>query len=459
MKKIIYILSAALLALTAASCKPEPVLTVSPNPVEVASSSGSGSVSITANYPWSASCSASWVHLKKTSGTEEDASLSFTVDENTTPDERTATITVTSESLSQSVTVKQAQCNKLILSNKEETIGVEGGTITVKLSTNVAYTVSISSGTTWLKQTSTKGLQDFTETFVAEENTTYDERRCTITFTASSAGLREVVTVIQKQKDALILEGESDYSFDSTGGSFVVELKSNIGCVASIAEGAAWLSQISTKGLQPYEFQFKVAKNSSTDPRGGKIEFKDNEGNVAQTVTVFQKGVPHVILDQDAILLEKEGGDAVVNVETNVAYQVVIPEEAAEWLSATQNEDGTQITFHLAENTDASSRYAKVTVKGDEGAASATLTVTQRGSDQMLVFVHSNKTLTIPAISGTDVSGSINWGDKKIDEYASGKKHTYSKAGTYSVSVTVVHAETVEFPELIGIASIDLSGL
>lgn len=457
MKKIIYILSAALLALAAASCKPEPVLSVSPNPVEVTSASGNSKLTITANYPWAASCNASWVHLKATSGTEEDTSLSFTVDENTTPDERTATITVTSETLSQSITVKQAQCDKLILSSKEETIDSAGGTITVKLSTNVTYSVSISSGTTWLKQSGTKGLQDFTETFIVEENTTYDERRCVITF--SSGSLRESVAVIQKQKDALILESESDYSFDSTGGTFVVELKSNIGCVASVAEGAAWITQINTKGLQPYEFQFKVGKNGSNDARGGKIVFKDDAGNVAESVTVFQKGVPHVILDQAAILMEKEGGDAVVNVEANVTYQIQIPEEAAEWLTATQNEDGTQITFHLAENTDASSRYAKVTVKGDEGAASATLTVTQRGSDQMLVFVHSNKTLTIPAISGTDVSGSINWGDQKIDEYTTGKKHTYSKAGTYSVSVTVVHAETVEFPELIGIASIDLSGL
>lgn len=457
MRKIHILFAAAAAAVLAASCKPEPVLTVSPASIEVKTAdSATESVSVTANYPWNASANASWVHLKNPSGTEEDKTLGFTVDANTTPDARSATITVTSEGLSQTVTVTQAQMDKLVLSSKEETVSPEGGTLTVKLQSNVSYTVEIQGGVDWLTKSGTKGMQDYTETFAVAPNDTYGERTCTITF--AGAGLKEVVTVTQPQNDGFIVDGDFDYSFDANGGTFTVDLKSNIGAKVSIPEGdASWITQLKTKALDDYQFQFRVEKNFETKSRSGKIELTDDKGNVEATLTVFQRAKPYLTLSADSFLVDREASQVTVDVNTNVELDILVPEAAAGWLSVTLSEDGKQLLIDVAENPAAGSRYAVVTLQGKEDPISATLTVTQRGEDQMLSFIHNLRTVTAPAITGPEVSGTVDWGDKATEAYAENQTHKYAKNGTYTVVMTVAGGTAVEFASLSGILLIDLS--
>lgn len=459
MKRLHILLGLALAAVLAVSCKPEPVLTVSPGSFELpTSASGSGSVVVTANYPWTASTGASWIHLKKTSGTEEDKTLDFTIDANTTPDERSASITLSSEGLSQTVTVKQAQMNKIVLSSREETVGPEGGTLTVKLQANVPYTVEIQSGVDWLTKSGTKGLQDFTETFTVKANDSYGDRSCIITFVSTSAGLKDVVTVTQTQNDGFIVEGDADYKFDSNGGTFTVDLKSNIGAKVNIPkEYSEWLSQVKTKALEDYQFQFKVERNFKTEPRAGVIELLDEKGAVEATITVSQRAKPVLTLDNDSFLVGKEASQVTVNITTNVDLNIEIPEDAVGWLKGAVNEDRTQIVFDVTENTAAGPRFAVVTLSGKEDPISATLTITQRGDDQMLSFTHTNRTVTIPTVSGPEVSGTVDWGDKTTEAYAENMTHKYSKNGTRTVVMTVAGGTSVEFASMTGILQIDLS--
>jgi len=75
----------------------------------------------------------------------------------------------------------------------------------------------------------------------------------------------------------------------------------------------------------------------------------------------------------------------------------------------------------------------------------------------MLSFTHTNRTVTIPTVSGPEVSGTVDWGDKTTEAYAENMTHKYSKNGTRTVVMTVAGGTSVEFASMTGILQIDLS--
>ena len=75
---------------------------------------------------------------------------------NTTYDDRTATVTIRMEDLSQSVTIKQPANKGVVLPKQVFDLQSDAKTIDVEVQANVQYTVSTS--VSWIKQTGTKGL-------------------------------------------------------------------------------------------------------------------------------------------------------------------------------------------------------------------------------------------------------------------------------------------------------------
>lgn len=73
-------------------------------------------------------------------------------------------------------------------------------------------------------------------------------------------------------------------------------------------------------------------------------------------------------------------------------------------------------------------------------------------------ITHSNASFTVPEITGTAVSGTVSWGDRKREDYAIGATHSYTASSTYTVTLTLRGAETMELGSLQGISTIDLSG-
>lgn len=93
------------------SCQKAPKLTItSPSSIEFSVDGSSGTITFTANRDWSASVSDSWVSVSPSSGTASDGPVSITVrcNANTTYDDRTSTVIIRMEELSQTIIVMQA---------------------------------------------------------------------------------------------------------------------------------------------------------------------------------------------------------------------------------------------------------------------------------------------------------------------------------------------------------------
>ena len=222
------------------SCQKAPVLTItSPISVELSVDGSSETITFTANRDWAVGTSDSWVTVSPSSGAASDGPVTVTVrcDANTTYDDRTSTVTIKMEDLTQSISVRQPANIGLIVPIQSYEVEVEGGAIEVEVQANVNYEVNISAH--WIKQSSTKALTTDKLAFIVEENKTRDVREATITI--SGSGKTQVVTIKQKKEYYL--------TFDIVSGGAII-WKCPEGVEREIQyskNGGEWISITSSK--------------------------------------------------------------------------------------------------------------------------------------------------------------------------------------------------------------------
>lgn len=189
-----------LAALTGCQKAPELKYT-GPASLEFSAGGSGGTITFTPNRDWTVSAADTWVHVSPANGAASDNPVRVTVncDANTTYEDRTSTVTIRMESLTQRVEVKQPANLGLIVPAGSASVELpaDAKTFEVEVQANVAYTVAISAD--WIKQTGTKALTPQTLTFSAEENPTYDERSAEITI--SGSGLSQSIAVKQAGKE------------------------------------------------------------------------------------------------------------------------------------------------------------------------------------------------------------------------------------------------------------------
>ena len=163
----------------------------------------------------------------------------------------------------------------------------EGDSKQVTFSATVEWTTSASES--WVSIAPKSGQPgDAVITVTAGKNEAYDPRTATVTI--KSGEDTKTVNVTQKQKGALLLT-ESTISVAAEGGKVTITAKANSNVTATIATDAqSWISNITTKGLIDYVFEFEVQANAEESPRSGQIVFSNEAGS--ETITIQQEGAP-----------------------------------------------------------------------------------------------------------------------------------------------------------------------
>ena len=193
MKKIMVIGALWAILLMSVSCKKAPSLTVSPATCEVSSDGGTVQLNVNANYPWTAETDANWIRVVTKSGAAEETVLNIVVSGNDLPDGREANVTVTCESVMQTVKVVQRLKPMVVpVEGKEISFGSEAQVAEIEVNTNVDFQVEVSSSESWLKVLSTKGLRTTKVALSLEENETFSLREATLKFTCDGATISEI---------------------------------------------------------------------------------------------------------------------------------------------------------------------------------------------------------------------------------------------------------------------------
>ena len=177
---------------------------------------------ITSNADW---CKASIDFAKST--------MTVIVDENETFDPRTATVTISDivDGVSKrSFTVSQGQCDAIQTGENSYTVKTDGGTVSIKLLTNVSYKVAVTYDEVakdWITvRSQTRGLVEKTVELDVAKNTSQKVRNAAVRIYDEKSGVEDRVLITQEFTDYMDID-PIEYEIDERGGIVSVNVKSN----------------------------------------------------------------------------------------------------------------------------------------------------------------------------------------------------------------------------------------
>lgn len=326
----------AAVAIAAVSCVQEPSQEQTPvykGEVKLSSSStltvgaegGSVEIRFTASDDWTAALSndrAEWLSLSPAKGSAGEATVSVSVDPNDTPDERSAAIRVNCGTATASVTVVQKQKDALTQTASKTQFGPEGGSFTIDVTANVEYSFEISGD--WIHQVATRSMTTQSVTFSVDANEDTRKREGSVTVKSSLGS--ETVTIYQEATSPSIVLSAENVAVTTEGGSFTVDVNTNVDVTMSITEGAEWLSEVRTRSMSTHTYTFQAGANESTDVRTGRITFRNEANGVEASVTVTQMQKDALVVAQSLYEIGAEGGGISIEASANVELDVAISE-------------------------------------------------------------------------------------------------------------------------------------
>ena len=160
-------------------------------------------VEVQANVQYTVSVSDSWVMQTGTKGLTKNT-LVFSVSENTTYDNRNASITIKSQNnavADQVITVRQAQKDALIVKDTNFNLPYGGGGVEIKVEANVSFDVT--PNVEWIHFVGTKALSNSTVSLTVDENPTYSAREGKVEIKQKNGTISHSVTVKQAGRIAV----------------------------------------------------------------------------------------------------------------------------------------------------------------------------------------------------------------------------------------------------------------
>ncbi len=332
----------------------------------MATEGGSTSVSFTASTSWSASIintkADSWCSVVPTSGVAGAASITITAKENTTPDNRSASVVIKAGTATQTIKVEQKQKDALTVTASSFEISADGREIKVATKANVSFTHTISTDAqSWIKAVQTKALKDSTLTFEIAANDNLANRSGQIYL--ASGDLKDTVNVYQAGETPTIVVSKDEYILKSEGESFEVEVASNVNATMSMVfpQGVdTWISENTTRTVSTNKFYFAAHANETYISRSALIIFSNAETNLSDTVTVSQAQKDAIVVAKSSYNVENEGGTVEIEIGHNVDYEYTI---SADWITKAETKafETDKLVFNVAENTSYDNREGKIT--------------------------------------------------------------------------------------------------
>ena len=262
-----------------------------------------------------------------------------------------------------------------VLTTSFSSIPDVGGTLSVAITSNADWSVSIPAEADWLSANPINGEagENITITLTATANEGYDKRTANVTVSCKNENGEDSAefTVTQKQKGALILtEDVIEVSYE--GGKVSVKLSANSDVTYAIADNAKeWIvvaqpNGAPTKALVESTYEFNVLPNPVKQEREGVITFTNEAGS--ETVTIKQEALPEpdpeISLDAISVSNVPVAGDVIkVGLTSNMPWVAAL-EDGVNWLSVSpasgQAGENVEITLTIQENPNNDGRFTNV---------------------------------------------------------------------------------------------------
>ena len=187
----------------------------------------------------------------------------------------------------------------LTVSPTNLSFGQDGGSQTIQVSANYAWTATVSGSGFKISPSSGEGVGSVTVT--ASAATSPDEVTGSVSF--HSEGLTASVALDQVAK-SMIQVGETT-TIPAEGGSYEVDIMYNTGITVEVEKDAqSWITFVQTKALKSGKLEFSFKASELKEERTGKVTVKDKNGIVSPVTVTFTQEKNQVIARTYEILME-----------------------------------------------------------------------------------------------------------------------------------------------------------
>ena len=349
--------------------------------------------------------------------------LTFYIKENKTYHGRDGVVTLSNSDAGASIEIKIHQPFNTVFSPEKKYYEASqyGDTVSIKMSSNVGYDVTIPEGCDWITRAATRktrGVESSSIFLKVAENKTYKEREAVLKVSNEDAGVSASITIYQPFNTVFSTDSTS-FEVPMDGATFTVRLRHNVGYDVSIPGDCAWISKVtgsrkggagargsrstrstrSTSGIDTTAIVFRATENTSEQERGATITFSHKDAGAEARIYVHQPFTTTFHVDSTSFEVGTGGGTKTVNVESNISYTVSIPSDC-KWISLAGRQgvretgrQGTRgvntraktrgtkteaILFKVSENTTGKERSATVTIGNSRVGVSKAISFKQK---------------------------------------------------------------------------------
>lgn len=364
MKKLLRNLSVLCFVLAAfltTGCYEEeiPFLKADHDVVLVGPETGKGTVVIESNLQWTASSDVEWITVDNGFGNHK-GTFEFFVAANTTPNERSGKITITSNDGIVSTTVLVRQTSEgihLVLGKDKVSFTKYAGEYLMSIACNGPWEVASSAD--WCKVDPASGDGNGAFKITVEENNTGADRVATITVLTEADGKTEVhqIEVSQSASNAALVVSPESQTLTAEAGQFTLNVATKGTWTASV--DCDWLTLSETEGSEDNLITVTASANDTGRERIAVITFTtgpENENRITRQVVVRQAAVDFYldvpVTDYPLSVEEQTIEIPYVLEGSNVT---VTASSSSKWMTVESVADGVA-TVKVAENTTAIAR-------------------------------------------------------------------------------------------------------
>ena len=389
--------------------------------------SGEQIVSFSANTNWTLSVAsttsgATWCKASATSGSKGNATVKFTIDENTSYDDRSVSVTIKAGTASKTFTITQKGADALLVTTNKYEVAQEGGKIEVEVKANINYELAISeTAKDWITESKSRALTTHKHTFEIALNEESEKREGEITF--KSGDKVETVKVYQAG-GAIILLSQNEYTVNDAGETISVDIKSNVEYGVQMPD-VDWIAdEVSSRGMSSHTLKYVISPNEGYDARSAEIIFYDKNSDLKDTLKIVQTQKDAIVISQKTFDVKAEGETLEVKLSANVDFEITMPDIG--WISPKESRALKEHTlyFEVSKNENEESRSAEIVfVNKDSGLEEKIIINQQSPLPKAEITINVTETGTLSKHIGEDrirtlkslkIVGNLNGDDFKV---------------------------------------------
>jgi hypothetical protein len=423
-----------------------PVLNVDKATIDATVAANSYPIGVTSNLTWTAAVNsgATWCTLTNANATTGNGTVTVNVAENPTVETRTATVTLTSGTLTKAVAVTQAAAVPTLEVGKTTIdAAVAANSYPIGVTSNLTWTATVNSAATWCTLTNATATGNGTVTVNIAANPSGDQRAATVMLSAGT--FTRQVSITQAGASPTLSVDKTSLSFNMYAGSESIAVNSNMTWTTEVDAGTTWCTILPSTGTGNGMVMVSVAENTTSNTRTATVFFI--AGTLYRQVTITQ--APALTTSPTTINLSASiyTSDK-IQVTSSLPWTANVNVEAF-WCMVTPaigTGNGT-ITVSATQNTAFEVRAATVTITA--GTLTRQVSIRQAGATPSLTIIPSSIDARSPAHGYTiAVTSNIPWTANVNTGWCTLANASATGNGTITVNVAanatnVIRAATV----------------